>query len=94
MSMTDLEWALANTATDLERARTIVSDFCGYVAGGRWQPMIDDIGAALAAARREGEVRMRDECLIAIAEQRCERGTPWDLALQAALAAVRALPLP
>lgn len=41
-------------------ARTVVSDFCGYAAGGRWQPLIDDITVALARAHLESAEEMRE----------------------------------
>lgn len=31
----------------------------------------------------------RDRCLLRVAEQRCERGTPWDLAIVAAMNAIK-----
>lgn len=41
--------------TDLDdRALKVVSDFCGYLAGGRWDPLIDGIANALAEARGDG----------------------------------------
>lgn len=48
----------------------------------------DQAGAREAAAREE----MRDKCLQRVAEQRCERDTPWDRALVTAMAAIRSQP--
>jgi hypothetical protein len=31
----------------------------------------------------------RDRCLLRLAEQRCERGTPWDLAIVTAMNAIK-----
>ena len=39
--------------TDLERARTIVGDFCGYDPGARWQGLVEGIARALGESRAE-----------------------------------------
>jgi hypothetical protein len=49
--------------------------------------------AALAGSRTElyalALLEERDRCLLAVAEQRCERGTPWDLAIVTAMNAIK-----
>lgn len=49
--------------------------------------------AALLSERHRAEEAMRERAARAAYEQRCERGTPWDLACTTIAAAIRALPL-
>jgi hypothetical protein len=43
----------------------------------------------LREALRAAVAGEKERCLLKVAEQRCERGTPWDAALVAAMEAIR-----
>lgn len=50
--------------------------------------LFEDVDLVLAF-ERQAEVRERERCTTKALEQRCERGTPWDLACLAIAKALR-----
>ena len=63
---------------------------CGFKS----DHLVDAIATALIAAREAGRAEGWEDAARIALEQRCQRGTPWDLACTTVAAAIRALKEP